>query len=216
MAALLIAAAAIIYFAYFTRGEAIDSIAVLPFVNVGNDPDAEYLSDGISDAIISSLSQLPNLKRPFPLSSVLSYKGKQLDSQAVGRELNVGAVLTGRVTLRGDEVLVSTELVDVKNNTRLWTEQYNRKLTDVLTLRGEIAQQVSEKLRLKLSREEKEHRTKPDTENAEAYQLYQQGLYYWRKNTDEATLKSGEYFQQAIEKDPNFALAYAGWQGITP
>jgi serine/threonine protein kinase/tetratricopeptide (TPR) repeat protein len=207
----IILAAALGYYLYSARGgEVIDSIAVLPFVNVGNDPNAEYLSDGISDGIINSLSQLPNLRKVIPLSSVLNYKGKQIDQQAVGRELNVGAVLTGRVTLRGDEFLVSTELVDVKNNTPLWSGQFNRKLAHLFTLRGEIAQQISERLRLKISGDEKEQLTKPSTENAEAYQFYLQGLYYWRKNTDEATLKSGEYFRQAIEKDPNFALAYVG------
>jgi len=207
----IILAAALGYYLYSAReGEAIDSIAVMPFVNVGNDPNSEYLSAGISDSIINSLSQLPNLKKVNPLTTVLSYKGKQTDPQAVGRELNVAAVLTGQVTLRGEEVLVSTELVHVRNNTRLWVGQYNRKLRDVFTLQGEIAQQISERLQLKLSGEEKKRLTTPSTENAEAYQLYLQGLYYWWKNTDEATLKSGEYFRQAMEKDPNFALAYVG------
>ncbi len=199
------------YYYYSAKGgEAIDSVAVLPFVNVNNDPNAEYLSDGLSDSLINCLSQLPNLKKVISLNSVLPYKGKQIDPHAVGRELNVGAVLTGRVTLRGDEVLVSTELVDVKDNRRLWGRQYSHKLADVFKLRGEIAQDISEKLRLKLSGEEKERLTRPSTENSEAYQLYLQGRYYWWKNTDEANLKSGEYFQQAIVKDPNFALAYVG------
>jgi TolB-like protein len=198
------------YYYYSARGgEAIDSLAVLPFVNVNNDPNTEYLSDGLSDSLINSLSQLPNLKKVISLNSVLPYKGKQIDPHAVGRELNVGAVLTGRVTLRGDEVLVSTELVDVKDNRRLWGGQYSHKLADVFKLQGEIAQDTSEKLRLKLTGEQKERLTRPDTENAEAYQLYLQGRYYLGKNTDEATLKSGEYFKKAIEKDPNFALAYA-------
>jgi len=208
---LVILAAVLGYYFYSARsGEIIDSIAVLPFVNVANDPNVEYLSDGISDSIINSLSQLPNLKKVISFSSVLPYKGKETDPHAVGRELNVGAVLTGRVTLRGDEVLISTELVDVKNNTRLWGGQYSRKLADVLKLRGEIAQDISEKLRLKLTGEQKERLTRPSTYNAEAYQLYLQGFYYVWKNTDEATLKSGEYFQQAIEKDPNFGLAHVG------
>ncbi|MBC7932706.1 MAG: protein kinase, partial [Rubrivivax sp.] len=212
IAASVIAAVALFgYYSYFAKGgEAIDSIAVMPFVNVGNDPNAEYLSDGISDSIINSLSELPNLKKVIPFSSVLRHKGKAIDPQAVGRELNVGAVLTGRLALRGDEALVSTELVDVKDNKRIGGGQYSHKLGDVFKLQSEIAQDVSERLRLKVSGEEKERLTKPKTENAEAYQLYLQGLYYWRKNTDEATLKSGEYFQQAIEKDPNFALAYVG------
>ncbi|MBA3805528.1 MAG: protein kinase, partial [Acidobacteria bacterium] len=209
MAGVIIAVAALGYYFYFARGsEAIDSVAVLPFVNASNDANTEYLSDGLSDSIINSLSQVPNLKRVIPFSSVSRYKGKQIDPQTVGRELNVGAVLTGRLTLRGDEVLVSTELIDVKNNKRLSGGQYSHKLADVSKLQSEIAQGISEKLRLKLTSEQHERLTRPETENAEAYQLYLQGRYFLAKNTDEATLKSGEYFKQAIEKDPNFALAY--------
>jgi TolB-like protein/DNA-binding winged helix-turn-helix (wHTH) protein/Tfp pilus assembly protein PilF len=208
-AAVIVAVAVVAYQFYPAHsGDAIDSIAVLPFANVGNDENTEYLSDGVSDSIIDSLSELPNLKKVIPFSSVLRYKGRQIDPQAVGRELNVGAVLTGRLTLRGDEVLVSTELVDVKDNRRLWGGQYSHRLADVFKLQGEIAQDISEKLRLKLTGEQKERLTRPDTENAEAYQLYLQGRYFLSKNTDEATIKSGEYFEKAIEKDPDFALAY--------
>src|SRR5262249_33065020 len=153
---------------------------------------------------------LPNLKRVMPFSSVLRFKGKQIDPQAVGRELNVQGVLTGRVTQRGDDLLVSTELVDVKDNKRLWGGQYDRKSADLLNLQSEIAREISEKLRLKLTGEQRERLAKAQTENAEAYQLYLQGRYYWNKRTDEALIKSGEYFQRAIEKDPNYALAYAG------
>jgi len=199
------------YYFYFAKGsEAIDSIAVLPFVNVGNNADAEFLSDGISDSLVNSLSQLPNLKKVIPFSSVLRYKGRQIDPQAVGRELNVRAVLTGRLVERGDDLLIIAELVEVKDNKRLWGGQYNRKSADILNLQGEIAREISEKLRLKLTGEQKERLTKPQTESAEAYQLYLQGRYYWHKFTDEALIKSGEYFQRAIEKDPNYALAYAG------
>ena len=205
----VVAVAALVYAFYpAAGGEAIDSVAVMPFVNTGNDPNAEYLSDGISEGLIDSLSELPSLKSVTPFRSVLSYKGKQLDPQAAGRELDVGAVLTGRLTLRGDEVLVSAELVDVKNNKRLWGKQYGHGLADVSKLQSEIAQDVSERLRLKLTSEQQERLAKPNTENAEAYQLYLQGRYYLNKNTDEATLKSGEYFERAIEKDPNFAPAY--------
>src|SRR5207253_4695114 len=139
----ILAIAAITYFSYLRgvgSGEAIDSVAVLPFVNVGNDANTEYLSDGLSDSIIDSLSQLPNLKKVISLSSVLRYKGKQTDPQVVGNELKVRAVLTGRLTQHGDDLLISTELVDVKDNRRLWGGQYNRKLGDVLKLQGEIAQ----------------------------------------------------------------------------
>src|SRR5262249_2576096 len=144
---LLIAVAAVVYLTSFTSGsgEAIDSVAVLPFVNAGNDPNAEYLSDGISDGIIDSLSRLPNLKKVMPFSSVLRFKEKQIDPQAVGRELNVQGVLTGRVTLRGDDLLIIAELVDVRDNKRLWGGQYNHKSADLLTLQSEIAREISEK-----------------------------------------------------------------------
>src|SRR2546423_2298610 len=210
-ACVIIAVAVSGYYFYFAKGgESIDSIAVLPFVNVSNNADTEYLSDGISDSLINSLSQLPNLKKVIPFSSVLRYKGRQIDPQAVGRELNVRAVLTGRLVERGDDLLIIAELVDVEDNKRLWGGQYNRKSADILNLQGEIAREISEKLRLKLTGEQRERLTKPQTESAEAYQLYLQGRYYWHKFTDEARIKSGEYFQRAIEKDPNYALAYAG------
>src|SRR5437016_3623935 len=135
VAALVITVAAVLYFSYFAKsGAAIDSIAVLPFVNVSNDPNTEYLSDGLSDSIIDSLSQLPNLKKVSAFNSVLRYKGKQVDPQAVGRELNVRAVLTGRLVQRGGDLLISAELVDVKDNKRLWGGQYNRKSADIFNL----------------------------------------------------------------------------------
>ncbi|MCA1603296.1 MAG: protein kinase, partial [Acidobacteria bacterium] len=203
----IILAAALGYYLYSARGgEVIDSIAVLPFVNVGNDENAEYLSDGISDSVINSLSQLPNLKKVISFNSVLRYKGKQIDPQAIGRELNVRAVLMGRLTLRGDEVLISTELVDVKDNKRLWGGQYKRKLADLLPLQGEIAQEISERLRLKLTGEEKQRLAKSSTTNPEAYQLYLLGRFH-RRNREYQ--KARDYLEQAIKKDPNYAPAYA-------
>ena len=196
------------YYSYSARGgEPIDSLAVLPLVNVNNDANVEYLSDGLSDSLINSLSQLPNLKKVISLNSVLPYKGKQVDAQAVGRELNVRAVLMGRFTLRGDEVLISTELVDVKDNRRLWGGQYKRKQTDVLALQGEIAQEISERLRLKLSGEEKERLAKPSTHDPEAYRLYLLGRLNRRNRLDHP--KARDYLEQAIQRDPNFAPAYA-------
>ncbi len=201
----VVAAAAIVY---LTRpGDAIDSVAVMPFVNVNADPSAEYLSDGVSDSIIESLSQLPNLKKVISFNSVLRYKGKQVDPQAVGRELNVRAVLMGRLTLRGDEILISTELVDVKDEKRLWGGQYNRKLADVLPLQGEIAQEISERLRLRLSGEEKQRLAKSATTNPEAYQLYLWGRFYRRNRVPDE--KARDSLEQAIKKDPNYAPAYA-------
>ena len=208
LVALAIVTTAIVYFA--RPSEAIDSVAVLPFVNASSDPNTEYLSEGISDSLINSLSQLPNLKKVVPFSSVLPYEGKQIDPQAVGRELKVRTVLTGRLTQRGDDLLISTELIDVIDNKRLWGEQYDRKMADVLKLQGEIAREITEKLRLTLTGEQKDRLAKPQTQSVEAYQFYLQGRYYRRKDTDEARIKSGEYFKKAIEKDPNYALGYAG------
>src|SRR5438552_4818312 len=176
---LAVAAAGMVY---FTRpGEAIDSVAVMPFVNVSGDPNAEYLSEGISDNIIDRLSHLPNVKKVIALNSVLRYKGKQTDPQAVGRELNVRAVLMGRVTQHGDELSITTELVDVRDNKHLWGGQYNRKLADVAAVQTEIAQEISEKLRLRLSGEEKKQLSKRYTQSGEAYQLYMMGRYYFHR-----------------------------------
>lgn len=202
---LAVATAAIVY---FTRpGEAIDSVAVMPFVNVSSDPNTEYLSDGISESIINSLS--PNLK-VIALNSVLRYKGKQTDPQAVGRELNVRAVLMGRLTQRGDDLVINVELVDVRDNRHLWGQEYNRNLADITAVPTEIAQEISEKLRLRLSGEEKKRLAKRYTESGEAYQLYIMGSYYTRTRTEKGLQKSIELFEQAIKKDSNYAPAYAG------
>ena len=193
---------------YFTRpGEAIDSIAVMPFVNVSGDPNTEYLSDGLSDSIINSLS--PNLK-VIALNSVLRYKEKQTDPQVVGRDLNVRAVLMGRLTQRGDDLTISVELVDVRDNRHLWGQQYNRKLTDITTLQTEIARDISYRLRLRLSGEDTKRLNKRYTEIAEAYQLYMMGRFYSRKRTKEGWEKSIGFLEQSIEKDPRYALAYVG------
>lgn len=209
-AAVLIAVAAIAYYFYpRSSGKVINSVAVLPFVNAAGDPNTEYLSDGISDSIINSLSRLPNL-RITSLNTVLRYKGKQVDPQAVGRELNVEAVLMGRMTQRGDDLAISTELVDVRDNRRLWGEQYNRKLSDILVVQEEIARQISSGLRLQLSGEEKKRLAKQYTENPDAYQLYILGLHYFRMETKEAYEKAIGFFEQAIKIDPDYALAYVG------
>src|SRR2546425_2252432 len=209
-AAIVIVVAAIAYFFYFAKaGEAIDSVAVLPLVNVSADPNTEYLSDGISDSIINSLSQFHNLK-VIALSSTMRYKGRQTDPQAVGRELNVRAVLTGRLIQRGDDLTISAELVDVRDNRRLWGEQHNRKLSDILQVQEEIAREISEKLRLRLTGEERSQLAKHYTDNNEAYQAYLQGRYYFRKYTGEGLKKSIEYFEQAIKIDAAYAPAYVG------
>ena len=188
---------------------AIDSVAVLPFVNVNNDPNTEYLAEGISDSIINSLTRLPSLK-VMSFNSVLRYKGKQTDPQSIGKALNVRAVLMGRMTQQGDSLLISTELVDVRDNRRLWGEQYNRKMSDVIALQTEIAQQISEKLRLRLSSDDKKLLARNYTQDTEAYRLYSLGMYSMRESTKEALEKGIEYFEAAIKADPNYTLAYDG------
>ena len=191
------------------RGETIDSVAVLPFVNASGDPNSEYLSDGITEGLINSLSRLPRLM-VMSRNSVFRYKGRESDAQAVGRELKVRAVLTGRVAQRGDNLSISTELVDVRNNSHLWGERYNRKLTDIVALQEDLAQDISDKLRLRLSGEEKNRLTKHYTENPEAYQLYLKGRYHLLKFTPEEMRKGLECINQALAIDPRFALAYDG------
>jgi len=188
---------------------AIESIAVLPFANQNNDPDTEYLSDGLTESIINSLSQLSNL-RVIPRNSVFRYKGKESDPLAAGKELGVRAVLTGRIVQRGDNLVVGAELVDVRDNKQLWGEQYNRETADALAVQQEIAQEISAKLRPRLSGDEQRQVAKRETTNPEAYQLYLKGRYYLEKRTREGTNKAIDYFQQAIDKDPNYARAFAG------
>ncbi len=213
-AAMIMVFAAFSYFSYlkgvgkyFALGrEPIDSVAVLPFVNVSGDPNTEYLSDRISDSIINGLSPLPGV-RVMSLNSVLRYKGKQIDPQVVGRDLNVRAVLISRLVQQGDNLAISTELVDVRDNRRLWGEQYSRKLSDILMVQEEIARQISEKLRLRLSGEQKKQLAKHYTQNTEAYLLYQQGREHLRRRT-RADIEEGiKLLEEAIREDPAYALA---------
>jgi serine/threonine-protein kinase len=189
---------------------AIDSLAVLPLVNAGDDPNAEYLSDGITECIINSLSTLPKL-RVVPRSTVFRYKGKQTDLQEIGNELGVRAIVAGRVVTVGDSIIVKMELVDIANEAHLWGEQYRRTITDIFTLVEEIAEDISEKLKLKLTGEQKKQLAKRYTENTEAYQFYLKGRYFVTSKRTEEWIKKGiEYFQKAIDLDPNYALAYSG------
>ena len=190
-------------------GAAIQSIAVLPFENQSQDPETEYLSDGVTESIINSLAQLPNVK-VIARSSVFRYKGQKIDPLKAGQELGVHAVLTGRLVQRGDSLTISTELLDVRENKQLWGEQYNEKVADILSMQRAIAGQISNNLRLKLSGSDQNRVTRGYTENADAYQLYLKGRFLWNKRTSESLEKSVEYFNQAIEKDPTYALAYAG------
>lgn len=216
-AVMILAVTTFVYSFYLKRGgenlapsgEAIDSLAVLPFVNESADPNTEYLADGISDSVINSLSRLPKL-RVISLNAVLRYRGKQIDPQVVGRDLNVRAVLMGSMTQQGDSLAVSTELVDVRDNRRLWGEQYNRKRSDILSVQEEIARKISEGLRLRLSGEEKKQLEKRYTQNTEAYFLYSLGRYHSEKLTKEGLKKGIEYYEKAIGVDPKYALAYVG------
>ena len=209
LALALLALAVIGAFLLTGGGEAIDSVAILPFVNVSADPNTEYLSDGITETLISKLSQLPNLK-VMSRNSAFRYKGQEIDPQAVGRDLKVQAVLTGQLVQRGDNLAISLELVDARDSRQLWGEQYNRKLSDILSVQAEISREISDKLRLRLSGAEQKQLTKHNTENTEAYQLYHKGRFYWNKFSENGLKKSIEYFNQAIEADPKYALAYAG------
>jgi len=210
LALVVLVAAGIGAFLYFKPAETgpIDSIAVLPFLNRSNDVDSEYLSDGLTESLIYRLSQLPNLK-VSPTSTVLRYKGKEVDSQKIAAELGVSAVMSGRMVQRGDILTISVELVDARSNKLLWGEQYERKMSDLLATQRQIAREIVENLRLRVSGEEK-GLAKHYTESNEAYQLYLRGRFYWSKRSEEGLRKSIEYFQQAIEKDQRFALAYSG------
>jgi len=187
----------------------IDSVAVLPFANVGGDPDTEYLSDGITESLINTLSHVSKL-RVVPRSTVFRYKGQNIPPEKIGRELNVRGVVTGRVTRRGDTFVIGAELIDVSRESQLWGDQYSEKLAAILGMQEEISKAISDNLRIQLSGQEQERLAKRDTENGEAYQLYLRGRYYWNKRTNEGVKKGLEYFQQAVDKDPGYALAYAG------
>ncbi len=209
LALLAFLVAAGIYFRSLRTGRGIDSMAVLPFNNVGADPNAEYLSDGVTESLINSLSELPHLT-VMSRNSVLRYKGREIDAQSAGRELKVQAVLTGRLVQRGDKLSISVELVDVENNSHLWGEEYNRKVADLLAIQEDITRDISDKLRRKLSGEEEKRLAQRSTTNPEAYQLYLKGRYYAGKFNKEGLDKGIDYFHQAIAIDPNYALAYDG------
>ena len=187
----------------------IDSLAVLPFENASGDPEYEYLGDGITGSLINTLATLPKL-RVMAQSTVFRYKRSESDPQTIGRELNVRAVLTGRVMQRSGSLRIGTELVDVATGCLLWGAQYDRKPGDIMEVQDEISSEISGKLRLQLTRAEKKRLTRRHTENAEAYQLYLKGRHHWNRWTEEGFYKAIEYFQQAVEKDPSYALAYAG------
>ena len=190
-------------------GAAIDSIAVLPFVNATNDPNSEYLSDGVTESVIDGLSRLPRL-RVMSRSAVFRFKSANPDVQTAANGLHVSAVLTGRLLHRGDSVEVIAELVNAQDNSHIWGGHFSHQLTDLYLVQDEIAKEISDSLRVKLSNAEQQRLAKHGTENGEAYQLYLQGRYHWNKRSKPEIEKGLEYFQRAVEKDPNYALGYAG------
>jgi eukaryotic-like serine/threonine-protein kinase len=215
---LILAVPAIALVAYLLlarRAKAIDSVAVLPFTYLNSDQkevaglDGNWLSDGITESIINDLSHVPNLK-VIARTSVFRYKGQNIDPQTVGRELNVRAVVTGRIVQIGDTVSVQTDLVDVQNQTQLWGEKYRRKIADVLELPEDISRQISAGLKLELSGDARQQIGKRYTVNPEAYEFYWKGRYHWNQRTAEDVNKAIDYFQQAIKVDPQYALAYSG------
>ncbi len=196
------------YFSAAGSGQ-INSIAVMPFENRNSDADTDYLSDGLAESVIFRLTQIPDLK-VSPTSSVMRYKGKETDIAKIANELGVDAVMTGRMTKRGDNLNITVELVDARTNKSLWGEQYERKLSELLTTQREMVAEIVSKLQLKLSGESEQKLAKKYTDNNEAYQLYLQGRFHWNKREQKELEKAVEFFKQAIEKDPNYALAYTG------
>jgi TolB-like protein/Tfp pilus assembly protein PilF len=187
---------------------AIDSLAILPFINTGGDPNTEYLSEGFTENLINSFSQFPSL-RVAPRSLVFSDKGRQTDPSKAGRDLKVGAVLMGRVTQRGDSLNVQAELIDVGKVAQIWGRQYNGRFSDIIQVQDEITKGVAEKLHLQ-SIPDQRRLAKRSTENTDAYQAYLKGRYYWNRRTEQTLKRAVEYFQKAIDLDPSYALAYAG------
>jgi eukaryotic-like serine/threonine-protein kinase len=210
-AVLLVAAAA--GGVYFLQGRAdthkISSLAVLPFVNATADPNNEYLSDGLSESLISTLSQLPELK-VMARSTSFRFKGNQDDPRQIGQALQVGALLMGRVTQHGDEIGVQADLVSTADGSELWGSHYDRKLADIPQVQGDIARDISSSLRLRLSGDEQQKLGGAGTSNPEAYRLYLEGRQLWHGRTPEGLKKSIDLFQQAVAADPNYALAYTG------
>lgn len=187
----------------------IDSIAVLPFENASTTPDQEFLADGITQSAIDQLSRLSNLK-VISLGSVLRYRGHQDDVRQIGRDLGVGSVMTGRIDLRGDHMMVMAELVNASDGSHIWGEQYDRKVSDIMSVQEDISQEIAIKLEVRLSAQQKKLLRKRYSQDFEAYQIYLRGRYYWNRRSQEDLQRGIAYFEQAIERDPSNALAYAG------
>ena len=205
----ILVAAGIWYWRSRPRTSQIESIAVIPFANVGDNAEGDYLSDGLTESLIASLTHVPQLKVKSR-NSVFRYKGKDIDAQRVGKDLTVDALLTGRVVQHGDTIQVSADLTNVQDNTEIWGEHYERKSSDIISIERQMAGDIADKLRSKLSGTEKQQVTKQGTQNPEAYQLYVRGRYFWNKRTGADIRTAISYFNQAIDKDPGYALAYSG------
>ena len=197
------------FFLFFQGEEAVDSMAVLPFVNESGDPELDFLSDGFTETLINRLSKLPGIKM-MSRSSVFRFKGEDVNPAEAGQLLGVDAVLAGRILQRADRITVGVELVDVRDQTHIWGEQYTRGLSDVLSLQDEITREISRQLKVTLSGEEEERLSHAATTSDEAYQLYLKGRFHWNKRTGEGLQKAAEYFRMAIDSDPGYALAHAG------
>jgi TolB-like protein len=207
--AALVAIGGLFSYRYFSVPRQIESIAVMPFVNESGNAELDYLSDGMTETLIRSLSQLPGLNVKSR-SSVFRYKGKATDSKTIGNELGVQAVLTGRVIQRGEQLNLNLELIDAKTEDVIWTDRYDRKASDLVALQDVIARDVSSKLKIQLSGADLEKLAKKYTNDPEAYRLYLQGRFYWNKRVGPEFERAESYFQQAVARDPNFALGYVG------
>jgi eukaryotic-like serine/threonine-protein kinase len=207
VAFLALAVTGTLFFAH--RPAAIDSVALLPFVNSTGDSTFDYICDGLTETLINKFSQFPQL-RVIARTTAFSYKGKEQEPQTVGRALNVRAVLTGKIVRREELLTIQADLVDAIEGNQLWGERFNRKFSDILVLQEEIAEQISDRLRLRLSGADQQRLVKSFTQDTEAYQLYLKGRYWAEKLTEEGFQKAVGFYDQAIEKDPSYALAYAG------
>lgn len=209
VAVVAIIAAGFAIYRYWPTQKQIGSIAVMPFANQSGNTDLEYLADGMTESLISNLSQIPSLNVKAR-SSVFRYKGKDIDPAATGRELSVEAILNGRLVQQSNTVVLYTELVDTKTENVIWTGEYSRPMTNVVLLQGELTRDVASKLQAKLSGEDKQRFERPQTTNDEAYRLYLMGRSQINRLTDDGFKKAAELFEQAIAKDPKYAMAYAG------
>jgi eukaryotic-like serine/threonine-protein kinase len=206
---MLIAGAATAAYLLKNRPQTIDSLAILPFTNTSGEAGVDYLSDGLTESLINQLSRSQKFK-VMSRNSVFQFKNKQVDAREVAEKLNVKAVLTGRVTQNDDGLLINIELIDGRDNSQIWGERYSRKMSDLVAVEQEIAEQISDRLQLGLNPEDRRRLARQSTENPDAYQLYLRGRYHWNKRTPESMKRGIEYFKEALEKDPQYALAYAG------